>query len=242
VLVYLVTDVWPESFRRFLQDHVPLLRLAPTWTLRLVFPRPLDRVYDTYQAVLRDELESPIHSGTLYELRRYFEERRQAAHTPAHQRVRGGSKSGPRFFQTPRFDGLYSRWLRQGDVVFEGPSSSTIAEALDDGRGRVESVVLPHSYRHLSPLVDQSVSLPADPRADSPSPRQFRSHRASKNEALRNRNGKPHQRIGHASDDDVEGLRREPTGEPTGPHALNPGAQPLFDDSAPTISEQLEAN
>jgi hypothetical protein len=50
VLVYLVTEVWPERFRRFLQDHVPLLRLAPTWTLRLVFPRPLDRVYDTYQA------------------------------------------------------------------------------------------------------------------------------------------------------------------------------------------------
>ena len=242
VLVYLVTEVWPERFRRFLQDHVPLLRLAQTWTLRLVFPRPLDRVYDSYQAVIHDELESPIHPGIVHELQKYFEGRRRAAHTPAHQRIDRASSGGPRFLQTPRFDALYSRWLRQGDVVFEGPSSSVIAEALGNGGGRVESVVLRHSYRHLSPLVDQSVAVPDDPHTDGPPPRQFRSHKASKNEALRNRNGKPRRTMNHERDDGVEGLRREPTGEPTGPHALNPRPQPLFDDSAPTISEQLEAN
>jgi hypothetical protein len=239
MLVYLVTEVWPERFRRFLQDHVPWLRLAPTWTLRLVFPRPLDRVYDTYQAVIRDELESTIHPGIVRELQKYFEERRRAAHTPAHQRIDRASNVGPRFLQT-RFDALYSRWLRQGDAVFEAPSSSIIAEALGDGRGRVESAVLPHSYRHLSPLVDQSVSVADDPHADGPRPRRFRSHKASKNEALRIRNGKPQQTISHESDDSVEGLRREPKGEPTGPHALNPCPQPPFDDSTPTISEQLE--
>ena len=95
VLVYLVTEVWPERFRRFLQDHVPLLRLAPTWTLRLVFPRPLDRVYDAYQAVIRDELESPIHPGIVRELQKYFEGRRRAAHTPDHQRIDRGSCAGP---------------------------------------------------------------------------------------------------------------------------------------------------
>jgi hypothetical protein len=180
VLVYLVTEVWPERFRRFLQDHVPLLRLAPTWTLRLVFPRPLDRVYDTYQAVIRDELESPIHPGILHELRKYFEGRRRAAHTPAYERISRTSNAGPRFLQTPRFDALYGRWLRQGDAVFEGPSSSIIAEALSNGHGRVESVVLPHSYRHLSPLVDQSVSVPEDTQGDGPRPRTFRSHRHRK--------------------------------------------------------------
>jgi hypothetical protein len=240
VLVYLVTEVWPERFRRFLQDHVPLLRLAPTWTLRLAFPRPLDRVYDTYQAVISDELESPIHPGILHELQKYFEGRRRAAHIPAHQRIDRASNAGPRFLQTSRFDALYSRWLRQGDAVFEGPSSSIIAEALSNGHGRVESVVLPHSYRHLSPLVDQSASVPDDPHVDGPRPRPFRSHKASNNEALRNRNGKPHQTMGHESDDSVEGLRREPQGEPAGPHALNLGPQPPFDDSTPTISEQLE--
>jgi hypothetical protein len=46
--------------------------------------------------------------------------------------------------------------------------------------------------------------------------------------------------MNHESDEGVEGLRREPSGELTGPHALNPGPQPPFDDSTPTISEQLE--
>lgn len=240
MLVYLVTEVWPERFRRFLQGHVPLLRLASTWTLRLVFPRPLDNVYDAYQAVIRDELESPIHPGIVHELRKYFEGRRRAAHTPAYERISRTSNAGPRFLQTPRFDALYGRWLRQGDAVFEGPLSSIIAEALGDERGRVESVILPHTYRHLSPLVDQSGSVLDGPLADGPRPRRFRSHKQSKNEDLRNRNGKAHQTTAHVSDDSVEGLRREPIGEPTGPHALNPGPQPPFDDSTPTISEQLD--
>ncbi|MPY88621.1 MAG: hypothetical protein GEU99_11925 [Luteitalea sp.] len=186
VLAYLVTEVWPERFRRFLQDQVRLLRLAPSWTLRLVFPRPLDRVYDNYQAVIRDELESPIHAGTIHELQRYFEQRRRSAHTSAHQGIGRVSNAGPRFLQTPRFDALYSRWLRQGDAVFERPSSRIIAEALGDGRGRVESVVLPHSYRHLSPLVDQPVSLAGDLTSEAPRRSRCHSRKASKNEALRN--------------------------------------------------------
>lgn len=104
VLVYLVTEVWPERFRRFLEDHVPLLQLAPTWTLRLVFPRPLDNVYDAYQAVIRDELESPIHPGIVHELPKYFEGRRRAAHAPAYERIGRTSNAGPRFLQTPRAD------------------------------------------------------------------------------------------------------------------------------------------
>jgi hypothetical protein len=100
VLMYLVTEVWPERFRRFLQDHASLLRVAPTWTLRLVFPRPLDRVYDTYRRVVHDELE-------------------------------------------------------QRNAVSQDKADPVIAEGLDSGRGSVESVVLPHSYRHLSPLIDR---------------------------------------------------------------------------------------
>ena len=210
VLVYLVTEVWPERFRRFLQDHVPLMRLVPTWTLRLVFPRPLDRVYDTYQAVIHDELESPIHPGIVHELQKYFEGRRRAAHTPAYERIGRTSSAGPRFLQTPRFDALYSRWLRQGDAVFEGPSSRTIAEALGDGRARVESVVLPHVYRHLSPLVDQPDSAPVDSPADARRRQDFRSHNASKSDALRERKAARHQGTTCADENGDEGLRREP--------------------------------
>lgn len=65
-------------------------------------------------------------------------------------------------FGTPRFTQMYRRWLKHGDVVFEGPSSPAIAEALNTGQGRVECLVLPHTYRHLSPLVNDERSTAED--------------------------------------------------------------------------------
>jgi hypothetical protein len=46
VLLYLATEASTEAVRTFVQDHVVLLRVAPKWTLRIVFPTPLDRVYE----------------------------------------------------------------------------------------------------------------------------------------------------------------------------------------------------
>jgi hypothetical protein len=160
VLLYLATEPWTDGFRSFLQEHAALLRVAPTWTLRLVFPRPLDRVYDAYQTVIREELESPLHAATIHELQWYFEHRRQAAEGPVHPLTRGLLEKGSQLFGTPRFTQMYRRWLKQGDAVFEGPSSPAIAEALNAGSGTVESVVLRHVYRHLSPLVARDHEAP----------------------------------------------------------------------------------
>jgi hypothetical protein len=134
VLMYLVTEVRPDRFRRFLQHHASLLRVAPTWTLRLVFPRPLDRVYDTYRRVVRDELEQRI-------------------------------------------------------AVSQSKADPVIAEALGSGRGRVESAVLPHSYRHLSPLIDRHF------------PRQHSSANVPAREALRLRNDR---RVGSRANEDAD--------------------------------------
>jgi hypothetical protein len=43
LLLYLVTVPWTEEFRTFLRARATFLRKVPSWTLRLVFPRPLDR-------------------------------------------------------------------------------------------------------------------------------------------------------------------------------------------------------
>jgi hypothetical protein len=58
VLLYIVTALWTDEFRTFLQDHAGGLRVVPSWTLRLVFPRPLDRAYGAYQTVVREERPS----------------------------------------------------------------------------------------------------------------------------------------------------------------------------------------
>jgi hypothetical protein len=59
LLLYLASEPTTETFRSFLQTQAELLRVAPNWTIRIVFPRPLDHAHDAYQAVVHEELESP---------------------------------------------------------------------------------------------------------------------------------------------------------------------------------------
>jgi len=153
VLLYLATVPWADEFRTFLQAHAALLCVVPAWTLRLVFPQPLERVYDAYQTVIREELETPLHSATISELKWYFKHRQPAIANDADTLTRAFLERATQVFNTPRFALLYRRWLKQGDVAFEAVSSSVLADALASGAGGVECVVLSHTYRHLSPLV-----------------------------------------------------------------------------------------
>lgn len=160
VLLYLATVPWTDEFRRFLQGHAALLRAVPAWTLRLAFPRPVDRAYEAYQTVIREELETPLHPATIRELKWYFEHRRKAADERPGPIVEGFLNRGAQVFEGPRFRLLYRRWLTHGDAAFEMVSSPSIAEALATGSAGVECLVLPHTYRHLSPLVDHVHSTP----------------------------------------------------------------------------------
>jgi hypothetical protein len=57
-------------------------------------------------------------------------------------------------FAGPRFNHLYRRWLVNEDVAFK-PVPAVIQQALACGRARIECVVLPNTYEHLSPLVSR---------------------------------------------------------------------------------------
>jgi hypothetical protein len=152
VLLYLATAPWTDEFRVFLQVHAGLLIAVRSWTLWLAFPRPLDRAYGDYQKVVHEELETPLRRITISELKSYFGYRRQAAAGPVHPFTEALLKRGAEAFGAPRFTLLYRRWLKQGDSVFDSISSPVSGEALGSGSARVECLVLPHTYRHLSPL------------------------------------------------------------------------------------------
>jgi hypothetical protein len=128
--------------------------MLPAWTLRLVFPRSLAHAYGAFQAVVREEFESPLHAHTVGELKWYFEQLRtlptDRLRWPADERLERASEA----FERPRFYRLYQHWLRDGDGALDGVSSSVISEALASGAGRLECFVLPHRYDHLAPLVD----------------------------------------------------------------------------------------
>jgi hypothetical protein len=55
---------------------------------------------------------------------------------------------------------VYARYLEvvheELEGLFEGPAAPRLAEGWECGATRVESLILPHIYRHLSPLVDGS--------------------------------------------------------------------------------------
>jgi hypothetical protein len=151
-LLYLATVPWTDEFRAFVQGHTALLRALPAWTLRIVFPRPLDRMYHAYQQVVHEELETPLHPFTISELTWYFAHRQPAADDGPDALTQRFLTRGAEVYSTPRFTTLYRRWQKHGDTVFEDVASPVLADALANGSGRVECHALPHAYRHLSPL------------------------------------------------------------------------------------------
>ena len=151
VLLYLATVPWTDDFRTFLVGHTALLGVTGAWTLRLVFPQPLRRAIAAYQTVVHEELESSLHAGTIYDLKRYFFHRRRGTDLNAiPEALRAFLRQCAQTFAGPRFSYLYRRWLTESDAALM-PLSPVIHEALASGHAQVESVVLPHTYEHLSP-------------------------------------------------------------------------------------------
>jgi hypothetical protein len=169
VLIYLATVPWTSNFRRFLQERVPLLQRLLGWTFRLVFVQPNDRWSHSYQGVIDEELKAPLQAATMIELKAHFE-RRRARGNDRIDRTYELLDPNAQMFHGERFQLLYRRWLRHGDAAFESALSSAIGDALADGSAKIDPVVLPHSYRHLSPLVDPSRSMRRRQKAELTTP------------------------------------------------------------------------
>ncbi len=136
VLLYLATVPWTDAFRTFVVGHRALLRVTPEWTLRLVFPQPLRRAFPTYQTVVHEELESPLHADTIYDLKRYFFHRQRGTDLNAiPESLRAFLKRCAEVFAGPRFAHLYGRWLTEGDAALT-PVSPVIPGALASGRAQ----------------------------------------------------------------------------------------------------------
>lgn len=111
VVLYLAPEPWPDAFRTFLRAHVPLLQSVPQWTLRIVLPRRFGHAHDDYQRAVHEELESPLSAALIADPKRYFECRRDI-HTAGDPQADEVFRAGHRRFSSPRFDGLYRRWIK----------------------------------------------------------------------------------------------------------------------------------
>jgi hypothetical protein len=170
VLPYLVASVVNNDVRAFLQRHGDLLRALPEWTVRLLFFKRVGALGASFGEAFRAELASPLSPTVISELRWYFEQCRVAAGNRARLPPDARFRRIEQAFDAPRYRMLYRRWLEDGDRTLNAVESGAIAEKLEHGAGRLEYVALPHSYRHLTPLVSlRSTSLEVEkavPRVD----------------------------------------------------------------------------
>jgi hypothetical protein len=152
VLLYIATEACSHRFLAFLQRQQSLLRSLTTWTLRIVVPSWPLGLDNAYLKMANPELSQVLSQKHVERLRAYFEQRRAAQTTDVRPRS-ADFDLARRAYRGERFELLYRSWLIEGDTVLEDASSPHFEQALKDGRGRIESVVLPHQYRHLSLLV-----------------------------------------------------------------------------------------
>lgn len=155
VVFFLVTVPWTEDFRLFLRGQQPLLSVAPTWTLRLVFPPTLRRVVEDYTRAVHEELESPLADPN--EVNWFFFHRRQGTdwreyNKPGSEAIKAKIIRCTKVYSGPRFALLYRRWLTEREAALT-PISPVIRAALVSGRAGLDCVVLPHDYEPFSPLV-----------------------------------------------------------------------------------------
>jgi hypothetical protein len=157
-----------DDFRNRLGHLVPILSRLQCWALRLVLPREHANAYDSYQRMVLEEWETPFSDRTAEELNWYFEKRRTlpSGHSPLPSDSR--FEHAALAFDAPRFDRLYRQWLRIGAPALKDAATRSIAEALTNGSGRVECVVLNHAYDHLSPVIDTPRCLPVAPPKVAP--------------------------------------------------------------------------
>jgi hypothetical protein len=111
------------------------------------------RVVEAYEAVVEEELQRALQADTIYDLKRYFFHRRRGTDLSAiPEPLRAFLVRCAQAFGGARFTHLYRRWLADEETALRRVSA-VIPEALASGRARLECVVLPHVYEHLSPLV-----------------------------------------------------------------------------------------
>lgn len=152
VFLHLPTSETPMDFRLFLLRHAELLHAVRQWTIRVLFPTAQSCRATSFEAAAYDQLAKPLRPLEVDELRWLFRQRKAAESTTSDdesRRLAAASKA----FRGPRFQALYRRWVEAGDPALWMARSRAFLDGLERGDGRIESVVLPHSYLHMSSLI-----------------------------------------------------------------------------------------
>jgi hypothetical protein len=154
VLVYVFAGDSLDEFRTFLQRHAAVLQALPVWTLRIVVPPHLTVMERFAREAVESQLLTPLPDECIEEMQWYFEQaRRYPAPTRSFNDLDERFYRDRTAFGAPRFGVLYRLWQQDGEAVFADVRSSSLADAVKAGSGRIEILQSGHRYAHLSPLV-----------------------------------------------------------------------------------------
>ena len=152
VFVYLLTKPTTQDFRAFLIRHNSLLPMLHRWTIRVLVPKRFAKARRLYERALREEYTRSITLTASHELEWYFKQLRTAEETsvrPTDTRFLDARYQ----FGGPHFRLLYRIWKQCGNDVIWNLLVSHVRDQMERGEGRLEFVVLPRQYLHLSHLV-----------------------------------------------------------------------------------------
>jgi hypothetical protein len=153
IFVYLITDGTGVDFRGFLQRHAGLLSRLPAWTVRVALPAHLAEYGQGFLQDAWNQLATPLRDSVLDELRWYFEQLWAGRSSPRSVDDERRFRTASRAFSGARYPPMYRAWLQDGEAALKVVSGHEIATALESGAGRIETLMLPHAYSHLAPLV-----------------------------------------------------------------------------------------
>jgi len=156
VLLHVATEPCTNRFVAFLQWRHELLRQLPIWTLRIVVAAVPVGLEATYVRAANKELTDELKPKYVDALRRYFE-RRRAGIPDAKSADWAEFSRARRAFGASRFELLYRRWSTDGESALQIVASPAVGDAIKAGTGRIDSLVLPYRYQHLSLLVTDRV-------------------------------------------------------------------------------------
>jgi hypothetical protein len=148
VFVYLVMSPDSIGLQRFLSAHRVLFRRLRCWTLRLVFPRFLERVQLRFQAVAESLFAPPLRMAVVDEFK-WFCQARRLVEAGAVGRLGTEPERYARdraAFGAHRFHVAYREWLKGGDVTLNSLLTPLLQEGWQRGDMRVVCEVLPHRY------------------------------------------------------------------------------------------------
>ena len=152
-LLFVAAETDPKAFRLFLNGHRRLMERLNRGRVVLAIPRSLSAAQRTHAAAADGCFGAPLRPAVLDEFRWYCRTRRAAEQesTPLGATDLARFAATKRAFGQRRFFETYRDGLKRGDVAFAGLLSNRLHDLWRRGDWRLEILVLPHDYEHLSP-------------------------------------------------------------------------------------------